>query len=239
MKNIDAEFEVAWSRFLALQRLTLVPDTLESPSAHGGQEYAAFLIRIDDPGARAYLRPLAARLASLPGIEPYSEDYWHVTVKGLGFLAEGPGGPDAVCQADLERISQSAASLFSCQPPFTVRLGRVNCFPEVAFVEVLDGLPVREMNIRLLEEIPGLPRQPFDGPDFLPHISIARFASGEALAQLKTVVAELRDRALTGPTFQVGRVDLVAARISVGTPHLRVVRSYELGGRSRRRLVPR
>lgn len=239
MNNIDLEFEVAWSRFLALQRLTLVPDTLESPSAHGGQEYAAFLIRIDDPRAMAYLRPLATRLASLPGIEPYPDDYWHITVKGLGFLTEGPGGPDAVCQADLERISESAASVFSCQPPFTVRLGRVNCFPEVAFVEVLGGLPVRQMNIRLLEDMPGLPRQPFDGPDFLPHISIARFATGEALDRLKTMVAELRDSALPGPIFHVHRVDLVAARISAGTPHLRLLRSYELGRRSRRRLVPR
>jgi 2'-5' RNA ligase len=230
VSSIDAEFEAAWSRFLALRRLTLVSDTLESPSAHGGQEYAAFLISIDDPEARAYLRPLAARLGSLPGVEPYGEDYWHITVKGLGFLADGPGAPDAICRVDLERISESAAAVFRCQPPFTVRLGRVNCFPEAAFVEVLDGLPVREMNIQLLEEVPGLPRQPYDGPGFLPHISIARFVSREALAHLKKALPALRDTVAPGPAFHVRRVDLVAARISVGTPLLSLVRSYDLGG---------
>ncbi len=229
MSSIDAEFEAAWARFLALERLTLVADTLESPSAHGGEEYAAFLIRIDDPEARAYLRPLAARLGSLPGVETYAEPYWHITIKGLGFLWEQPAGRVGICPADLEKISESAAAVFACQPPFAIRLGRVNCFPEVAFVEVLGGLPVRQMNMRLLEQIPGLPRQPFDGPSFLPHISIARFTSGEALAPLKALVAELRDAAPPGPAFQVCRADLVAARISAGTPHLRVVRSYELG----------
>lgn len=230
MSSIDAEFDAAWSRFLALSRLTLVSETLESSSAHGGQEYAAFLVQIEDPKVIEFLRPLASRLARLAGVETYAEPYWHITVKGLGFVAEGRGRKDAISLAGLERVSRAAARIFSRQPPFTVRLGRVNCFPEVAFVEVLDGLPVREMNTRLLEEIPGLCRQPFDGPAFLPHISIARFTSDEALPHLKQVVARLREEVPLGPELPVRRVSLVTARISEGTPSLSLVRSYELEG---------
>lgn len=230
MTTIEAEFDLAWSRFQALESLLLVSDTLESPWARGHREYAAFLVRIEDAAAVDHLRCLVDRISSLPGVECYPEPYWHMTIKGLGFVVQDPGRPEEISAADLRRVARAARDVFAEQPAFDVRLGRVNAFPEVVFVEVLGGSPVRELNTRLLDRLPRIARYPFDGPRFLPHVSIARFTSNDGLDQLRRRLGDLREERPQGPLLTVGRVELVTARLSREAPTFATVASYTLRG---------
>lgn len=228
MPEPHPEFESAWTRFQALDRLILGPETLESAWAHGRDRYAALLIPVDEPATAAYAREVIERLADIPGVEPYPEEYWHITIKGIGFLCDPARGPDEVSDAQMEEVAERLGEIAASERPFDVIAGRVNAFPEVVFIEVWDGGRVRELNMRVLERVPGITRQPFDGPAFLPHISIARFSSEEGLPVLKTRLAEMR-RSAPGPAFTVTHLDLICAHLSAGAPVLERLRRYQLG----------
>lgn len=221
------EFDGAWGRFQVLEHLILGPETLESAWAHGRDRYAALLIPVDDPPTVAHIQGILDRIAGIPGVEPYPEPYWHITIKGIGFICDTAAGPDEVSEAQMDSVSDQIGEVLAARPSFEVQAGRVNGFPEVVFIEVWDAGVVRELNMRLLENVPGIIRQPVDGRVFLPHISIARFASDEGLPQLKTVLAELRETP-PGPTFTVSYIDLICAHLSAGPPTLERLRRYSL-----------
>lgn len=228
MTTIEAEFDLAWSRFQSLDSLTLMTAALKS-SWPSRREYAAFLVRIEDPAAVDYLRRLVGCITSLPGVECYPEPYWHMTVKGLGFVVQDPSRPEEISAAGLREVARAARHVFAHQSAFNVRLGRVNAFPEVAFVEVLDSLPMRELNTRLLDVLPRIVRYPFDGPPFLPHVSIARFTSNDGLAKLRRALGDLRKERLQGPSLAIRRVDLATGRLSGAASAFATVASYTLG----------
>jgi 2'-5' RNA ligase len=224
--SLDPEFAAAWARFRSLDALRLVPDTLESEWTRGRDRYLAFLIRLTDSEVRAYLREVVHAIEHIPGVEPYPEDYWHITIKGIGFETDSPDQPDDVATAGVARISETGRSIFDRQPAFEVTVGAPNAFPEVVFAEVRDSLLVRELNKQVFEALPHIVRYPFDGEVFLPHISIARFTSNSALAPLKDALAPLR--AKSGPSLRVREIHLVRAHLSAAAPRLETIEVYQL-----------
>jgi 2'-5' RNA ligase len=227
MDSLRREFDAAWTGFQSLDSLRLVPETLESEWMRGRDAYLAFLIRVDDPDVVAHLHSIVRLIEHVPGVEPYPESYWHLTIKGIGFETPTPGQPDEVSTRDFGRIADAARRIFESQQAFQVTIGAPNGFPEVVFGEVWDSLPVRELNSRLLEAIPGLMRYPFDGGAFLPHVSIARFTSAEGLAELKRALASIRDDH-PGPSFEVREVQLVRAHLSAAAPRLETIETHRL-----------
>jgi len=231
MPDAAPEFAAAWSRFQTLQRLRLIPQTLESEWTQGRDRYLALLIPIDDPQVIAHIRPTVGAITGIPGVEPYPEVYWHATVKGIGFLTDTGSGREEVSEAQLEAIAEAAGECFAAQPGFEATIGPANAFDEVVIMEVWDAGRIRALNTLLLERLPGVARYPFDGRYFLPHVSIARFSSDSGLTELKEVLAELRsEKPGAGRSFQVGFVDLIVAQLSEEAPRLEPLGRYELRG---------
>jgi 2'-5' RNA ligase len=227
MDSLQGEFDAAWTQFQSLEALRLVPETLESEWMRGRDTYLAFLILVDDPMAVSHLRDIVRKIEHIPGVEPYPESYWHITVKGIGFEAETAERPDDVSRRDFGRIALPARRVFAAQPAFEVTLGPANGFPEVVFAEVRDSLPVRELNTRLLEALPDLIRYPFDGEVFLPHVSVARFTADDGLDELKATLSSLRGDD-PGPGLLIKDVQLVRAHLSATAPTLETIETYSL-----------
>jgi 2'-5' RNA ligase len=227
MDTLQREFDAAWAGFQTLDSLRLLPDTLESEWMRGRDSYLAFLVPVTDPPVVAHLRDAVRSIEGIPGVEPYPEDYWHITVKGIGFEVEAPTQPDDIAYADIAGIAGVAREIFAAQPAFDVGIGPLSAFPEVIFAEVRNSVPVRDLNRRVLEMMPGLVRYLFDGETFLPHISVARFTSNEGLPELKETIARLRD-APPGPTFRIAELQLVRAHLSERAPTLEPIETYEL-----------
>jgi len=222
-----AEYEAAWTRFHALTGLIHGFETIDSPWARGRDRYGAFLVRVDDPGARGHLRSLAERLATVPGLTLYLENYWHITIKTVGFLVPEATASDEVPNANLDGIIEAANNVLAAHAAFDFRIGPINAFPDVVIAEVWDSGAVRRLNAALLEAVPGLLRQPFDGPHFLPHISLARYVSNEALDQLKAILTDLRTVG-PGPTLHVPAVELITAHIANAAPILETTHRFPL-----------
>lgn len=226
---MDARFDHAWERFRGLNSLTLVSDTVEGQWARGRNAYLAFLVPIEDAAVRGHISRVIRRIAAIPGVEPYPEPYWHMTVKGVGFEVEEPAAFEEIAKRDVTRIADAARSVFANESAFETRIGLANGFPEVVFLEVWNAGRVPRLNARLMDVITALARYPVDGANFLPHISIARFTSGAGLARLKDALAGLRDED-PGPDFAVDRIDLIRAHLGAAAPTFETIASYPFRG---------
>jgi 2'-5' RNA ligase len=227
----SAEYEASWTRFHALSGLIHTFEDINSPWARGRQRYGAFLMRADDTALRDYLRPLSERLHSIPGVIPYPQEYWHMTIKTVGFIVDEVANDDEVAEAALPGIIEAAEAAFERHPAFELQLGPINAFPDVVIAEVWDGGAIRRLNTALLESVPGLLRQPFDGQHFLPHVSLARYAGNEGLEELKTALTELRGLG-PGPTLHIAEVELITAHIGASAPILETTHRFPLGSHS-------
>ena len=229
MTDLSPDFAEAWERFKASQSLRLLQQTQEWEWTRGRADYAAFLFAVSDEAARNHITSRIAQVSSTPGVDPYPEHYWHVTVKGVGFVCDEPWRPDEVSREGLEQLAEDARAALEAVPCFDVTLGLPNAFEEVVFMEVYDGGIVRSLNQRLIETLPGLARYPIDGDAFLPHISIARFDSDEGLAELKGTLAAMRDEG-AGPSFRVHDMMLIQAHLTAEAPEFEMVALYNLAG---------
>ena len=229
MNEIVGEFEEGWQRFLASDSVRLLQETLEWEWTRGRTDYLAFLVQPSEEAVLSHIGRVTEALAGIPGVEPYPQRYWHVTIKGVGFLVDEPSREDEVSPAEAQRIQDAARPLLESHAPFAATIGRVNAFAEVVYLEVLDGGIIRSLNEHLLEGVPGIQRQPVDGRYFLPHISIARFSSAKGLPQLKDTLARMRDDPTPGPAMQVRDALLVQARLGEEAPRFDLLALYELG----------
>ncbi len=229
MTDTASAFERAWKRFQKAQSVRLLQQTQEWEWTRGRTDYAAFLIATGEDAVRNHIASRIGQIAAIPGLDPYPEHYWHVTVKGVGFVRDEPSQPDEVSPGDLQRLAEDARRVLESTPCFDVTVGRANAFEEVVFLEVADGGIVRSLNKRLLDSVPALGRYPIDGDAFLPHISIARFSSEEGLAQLKATLAAMRDEG-GGPSFRVHDIMLIQAHLSAEAPAFEMVALYNLAG---------
>jgi 2'-5' RNA ligase len=227
MNTLQLEFDSAWAAFRNLHSLRLLPDTLESEWMRGRDSYLAFLIPVTDPLVVGYLREAVRSIEGIPGVEPYPAEYWHITVKGIGFESKEANQPDDVAYADVDGIALGAGEIFAEQGKFDVEIGPLSAFPEVVFAEVKNSIAIRDLNRRILGVMPGLIRYPFDGDVFLPHVSIARFTSSEGLSQIRERLAAQREDA-RGPTLRIAEVQLVRAHLSEQAPTLERIETYPL-----------
>lgn len=227
MENFSRTFDEAWQRFQHADSLRMVEDTLESEWRRGRSEFLAFLIPIEDDAARKHIASTIASIEGIPGVQPYQESYWHITVKGLGFRVDQPTKPDEISPTVATAISAEANLALAPAEQFQVTLGPPNSLAGVVCLEVDADNRVQDLNRRLLSSAPEIPRSPADDL-FLPHISIAHFTSNDGLRQLKEALATLRDDGPRGPTFTVTRVDLILARLSESGPTFELIASYPL-----------
>lgn len=227
MDGFSRTFDEAWQRFLDVTSLRMVEDTLESEWRRGRSEFLAFLIPIEDPDARDHIAQTIASIEGIPGVQPYQESYWHITVKGLGFRVDNPSQPDEISPEIADAVTAGARRTLDGAEQFQVSLGPVNSLAGVVCMEVEAGGSVEELNQRILDSHNGVPRSPADDL-FLPHVSIAHFTSNDGLAQLKSTLQDLRDDRRIGPTFTATRIDLILARLSASGPTFELISSYPL-----------
>lgn len=230
MTEIAGDFKDAWHRFERLEALVLSTETLEWEWTRGRTSYAALLVRMTDAGVRQKIERTLAGIEGIAGVDPYPEAYWHVTVKGLGFVVEEATREDELSPGRLKSLAEEARPLLESTEGFEAVAGPAAGFAEVVILEVHDGGAVRALNTRLVETLPGVLRTPVDGAIFLPHMSIARYTSQEGLGELKERLARLRSEPGEGARFGVAEVQLIVAHLGVGAPTFEVVERYALRG---------
>ena len=223
--EVSASFEDAWRRF---QEATTVQVGLAVEAERQGRAlFLAFMVRVLDHQAQREIASLVEVLRDIPCLDLYPQDCWHITVKMVGFQVVKRTRPDEVLPEEVGPMLCDGERALAGQEPFPVGIGPVNAFNDAVFLEVHDGGRLKALHQQLLDTLALCPRFPHDGDSYLPHLTLARYASQEGLGELKERLAALRTERLG--TLPVQRVELVKAWLGGEYPELNVVQPIQLG----------
>lgn len=196
--------------------------------AKGRTRYLTFLVRVTDRRIVRAVKETQSALTGFPCIDPFPEDYLHVTVKETGcFLVEEKKAPDEYTRDELPGLTRAAREILGDYKPFNVRLENLNNFKSTVCVQCHDEGVIREINGAMLE-IPGIMRLRNDSPLFLPHLSIAQYKSVDGYRQLIEYLEERRETCFGA--LRVESVELVIAELPERGryPKLRLVEEFRL-----------
>lgn len=183
-----------------------------------------FHIRIEDEELIQKIIEIQEKLSTIPCIYPFPRDYFHISVKGCGFLAKSEIYVDDILTKNLRKIVNQAEKVLEPFDKFDVLLSKLNVFPQVVLVEVHDKGKIGEIN-QTLQTIEGIEKMEFDYPNFLPHISIAQFQNDLGFARLISQLEELRETEFG--ELSVNRIELVNAHLSRGCPNYKTINSFK------------
>jgi 2'-5' RNA ligase len=171
-RSLDAQFATLWSRFSNLKHTV---DGLVMPTIRLRRWLTpiniSFIVPIDDEQVSTYLIDAQNALAPYMHYAPQPSEKLHITLFMIGYLRTGLPLRYTWARDELPAIVEKSAQMFAKLPNFTVRVGPINAFPNVAIAEVRD-----EGQLRLLERaassiIPEARRMP-PMYQLLPHITL-------------------------------------------------------------------
>jgi len=221
----STSFEDAWRRF---QEATTVHVGLGIEGESQGRAlFLAFVVRVVGREVRAAIASFVEGLRDVPCLDLYPGDFWHTTVKMVGFQVVKRTRPDEVLPGEVGPMLLAAERALAGQEPFQVEIGPVNAFSDAVFLEVHDGGRLKALHQRLIEALGTCPRFPHDGDSYLPHVTLARYASQDGLGKLKGRLSTVRSQRLG--TLPVQRVELVKAWLGGEYPELDTVQPIQLG----------
>jgi len=193
--------------------------------ARGRSEYLTFLIKIDSEEITERIKDVQKKLSVASCIDPFPKEYFHVSVKGGGFLVRNRKSNDEINRKNVAKIMSQAGKTLEDVKPFRVRLKRLNIFSDVVFAEVHDNT-VKKMHKLLKERVDFLGSFRYEGDSFIPHLSICGFKNKKEFGKLLKILEKLRNTSFG--VFEVGSLDLVVAHLNHKYPILETIHVYPL-----------
>jgi 2'-5' RNA ligase len=220
----ESRFADVWRERNRIQP-EITNDWVDNDWAKGRNQYLTFLIRIKEEKLIGKIIEIQDKLLTIPCVDPFPKDYFHITVKGCGFLAKSEKHEDDILIENLQKIVSQAKEVLQTFYKFNAVLSKLNIFSEVVLIEVHDEGKIGELN-KGLQAIPDIRKTKFDYPNLLPHISIAQFQNDQELERLISYLEKLREMEFGELT--VNCIELVNAHLSGRYPTLKTIHAFEL-----------
>jgi len=179
-KSLAVQFDTVWQRFTRLSHTT---DSLGAWSMRWRRWLTpvsvSFIVPVTDPEISGYLIDAQQPLAPYMTYTPQPAEKLHITIHLLGYLRAGLPLPGTWTRSELQVLSNKAQALLAKFPPFEVRVGPINAFPNVAIAEVHDDGQLRFLETAIHELIPGARRTTRSYP-LIPHVTLGYFGQRPA-----------------------------------------------------------
>ena len=172
------------------------------------------------------IRRVTSALRELPGVYMMPEDYYHITVKWLGFFTDQKENEYDVEPEVLDLIIEQVEGIVSQMPPFELRLKRVNGLGSFIIFEVDDNGVIAQLQGRFHEDATSIPAYPLEGESWLPHMSIAGIKTLDSIETLKRRVHQFREVEIG--TIQVEEIHLSQAVLQEPSPTCTYLHSFQL-----------
>ena len=221
---MNDRFTDVWERRKNIQ-LNVTKYWIDDDWTKGRSQYLTFHVRIRDEELIENIVEIQSRLSANACAAPFPQDYFHISVSGLGFLAKSEEYEDDILIENLQGIVNQAKEVLQTFSKFDVVFSKLNIFPDVVFVEVHDRNKIEEIH-RRLKAIPEIRKRKFDYPSFLPHISIMHFQKNKDFIRLISYLEKLRDTEFGKMT--VNSIELVKAHLFKKYPKLNTIHTFEL-----------
>jgi len=221
---MNYEFTDIWETRNKIQ-LRVMKDWANNEWAKGRNQYLTFLVRIKDRSLVEKIIKIQDRLSTIPCVDPFPKDYFHITVKGCGFLAKSKKYEDDVSIENLQKIINRAKEVLQTFNKFDIFITKLNIFSEVVLIEVHDEGKIAELN-KGLQAIPEIKKMKFDHPNLLPHISIAQFQNNQEFTKLIGNLEKMRN--IEFGIVTIDSIKLVIAHLYKKYPKLETIHTFRL-----------
>lgn len=206
--ELEERFLDIWSR--RRRNPEILSSWVDNDWSKGRSRYLTFLVRVNEVNEINKAIEFQSKLVAYPCIEPFPKNYFHITVKGVGFLTQSKQHSNDLLSTDVEKIVYQTKAILKSFTQFEASLTNLNYFSEVICIEVYDNNQIREMNKALLE-VPEIMQMDIDYPRFLPHFSIAQFKNNECFNELIDYLEE--HRKMQFGKLTVDAIELVVAHL--------------------------
>lgn len=220
-------FDEAWAWFAAGGEVQPPGAWLEG-FTRGRAQFLAFIAPVPPPVA-AHAADLLDALDHGGLMAPSLAGHLHITLRGAGFQVIEKTRPDEVLRQDVGRIGEAAARALRVVAPLELLAGPVNVFPDALVLEVHPREPLAALRACLAPSQPDDHALALTEDTYLPHVTIATFASREAGDALRERIAAVRYR--PPALFTLRRVEFVRDWFTGVDPELTdrdTIRSYPL-----------
>lgn len=203
-----------------------VPDHESLDEWAGDRErFLTFHVNVDDPTVHDALEDVRAVLDEHDCTTVAPPEYYHITVKQVGFPSDSPDRESDITSEMARDIRQRAREAIADVEPFEVELPRLNLFPRVVFCEVQEADPLRRLHAALCD-LPGMPAWEYEREEYTPHITLGHFRSAEGFDELVTELEQVRERDRS--PLRIDTLKLVDVPPAGLYPEFRTVEAFEL-----------
>jgi 2'-5' RNA ligase len=210
------EYNLVWEK--RYQKPDIIESWVETEWARGRNQYLTFLIKVKDDAIFTRVKEIQSELSQFTCIDPFTREYFHISIKGVGFLVPQKTTEDEITRDDLPRIIREARTRLKEVSPFEVKLENLNNFVSAIVVQAHDGGVIRHIH-ETLGEIPGFRKASYY-PGYLPHLSIAQYKSEEEYEEFIEYLEKNRDTRVG--QLRIDTVELVIAHLPVKEPSPRL-----------------
>jgi len=225
-------FEDAWRWFDAGGALVPIADQREHLLG-GRAQFLVFHARITEPRVIDAAQDALDALADIPGLVPMDPDHLHVSIRAVGFQVIEKRRDDEVLRQDVGGISERASKIAKRAKPARVEVGPLNVFPDALILEVHDDAGALASLRGELAAAVSVDAFGLEDAQYLPHVTIAWFESGEVGDALRERLPSLRAEFAPVEAL-VRRFELArwwfTGLDDASEPELDVVREYALRG---------
>lgn len=218
------KFTDVWKRRNEVEPIVM-KDWTDTDWAKGRNQHLTFLLRIEDKNLIEKIIKTQDKLSTIPCVDPIPIDCFHITVKQCGFLTESKEYEDDILRENLQKMINQAEEVLQTFSKFDVFLSKLNIFSDVVFIEVYDEGKIGELN-NGLQAIPETKKMEFDYPNFLPHVSIARFRDSQGFTRLISCLEKTRD--IEFGTVTINSIQLIVAHLGTNYPEIETIQTFEL-----------
>ena len=203
------EYNLVWER--RYQTPDILESWVENNWAHGRKQYLTFLIKVKDDAVIERVKEIQTELSKYTCVEPFPPEYFHISIKGVGFLVPQKTEKDEITTDDIPRIIREAKNRLKEYTPFEMKLEHLNNFVSAIVVQAHDGGVVRHIHENLAE-IPGFIKASYY-PGYLPHLSIAQYKSAEEYTEFIKHLEQKRNTKVGH--IKVDKIQLIIAHLPV------------------------
>lgn len=163
------------------------PSNPEAMPSGTQNPYLTLFARIDFS-----LNGLAEELSELSGVEVAPFNSYHLTVKSIGEVSD----------SEVRDVVSSVSEVVMETPSFEVTLDGVGAFPNCLHIPVTDSRELVEFH-RELCNIPQIRVGEYEGDEYVPHVTIAKFSSRDInWGAVHNIVSQYVDTCWATPTIE-------------------------------------
>lgn len=218
------EYNMVWEK--RHQKPDITESWVENEWVHGRKQYLTFLIKEIDDTIIKRIKEIQTEQSQFSCVEPFPKEYFHISIKGVGFLVPEKTEADEITENDIPRIIREARTRLKEYSSFEMRLENLNNFVSAIVVQAHDGGVVRHIHENF-GEIQGFIKSNYI-PGYLPHLSIAQYKSNDEYTEFIKHLEQ--NRGAKVGQIKVNKIQLIIAHLSAREryPKLETIEEFKL-----------